>query len=137
MSLSALIIAAALQAAPPQVLPSGVSTDRPGRSTSPQCPQLYTNIRTLTLRFDEGSAELPEGAEAQLVDLFTPLAGNPMAEVEVSRYFPYGVLERTDPAIILGHARFDAIEETAVRAGVSEDFVGGGSTAAGWQVVDG
>lgn len=128
MSLSALIVAAVLQAAPP---PPPLPMPPIGSADRPRCSPLFTDVRTLTLRFDEGSAELPKGAKEQLIELFAPVAGNPLAEVEVGRYYPYGVREQSDPAILLSNARFQAVERTAVSVGISEDLVGGRSSAIG------
>lgn len=119
------------------VIPPPVPIPRPDASVYGSCPSRYIDTRTLTLRFDEGSSALPQGAKEQLVDLFTPVAGNPMAEIEVRRYFPYGARDSDDPAILLGDARFRAIEEVAASVGVSEELVGGSNTATGMHIVGG
>ncbi|HEY0926706.1 hypothetical protein [Brevundimonas sp.] len=132
MSFLVLLAAAALQVPAPAPAPRVMPRPAP----RPYCPVPYTGVRTLTVQFEQGSAELPEGARAQLIELFTPIAGEPLAEVEVQRYFPYGVRDTTDPAAVLGMARFTVIEETAVSAGVSGDLVGADHRTAPWRIGD-
>lgn len=99
--------------------------------TLASCSIPYQQTGAITIRFPVGSDELAADDNRQIADTLAPLAGNPLAEVELTAYFPYGATSNS-PAFTLAQRRLDRLRSQAAEVGLSLDLVGGSVSAVGW-----
>ena len=95
------------------------------------CSAPYAQVGTTTIRFPVGSNELSADGSQRIAEVLTPLAGNPLAEIDLTAYFPYGE-SSSSPAFNLAQSRIDRLKYQSAEAGISLDLVGAKVSAVGW-----
>ena len=95
------------------------------------CAAPYAHVGTTTIEFPVGSNELSVEESRQLAEVLKPLVGNPLVEVDLTAFFPYGDGE-SSPAYRLAKSRTDRLKSHSAEVGVSLDLVGAGVSAVGW-----
>ncbi|MDP3405919.1 MAG: hypothetical protein Q8S03_14595 [Brevundimonas sp.] len=95
------------------------------------CSAPYAQLGNTTIRFPTGSNEPSADSSQQIADVLAPLAGNPLVEVALTAYFPYGD-SSSSPAYSLAQSRIDRLKNRSAEAGMSLDLVGTNVSAIGW-----
>lgn len=100
------------------------------------CSAPYAQVGTTTIRFPVGSDELSADDSQQIAEVLAPLAGDPLVEIDLTAYFPYG--DGSDsPAFSLAQSRLERLQDQSAKAGISLDLVGSKVSAVGWTLEGG
>lgn len=89
------------------------------------CFPLYEQTNSVAVVFSEDSVELTEESRRQVTAIVRPMVGNPLAEVELQAYFPYGTRQGGQPVVTdATQVRVDAVTNSVIEAGMSAALVG-------------
>ena len=97
------------------------------------CPSPYGSVRSLTIDFDPGSADLSYAATREISTLVGSDPRNRRAELTIEAVFPYGETEG-DPGYALASDRVEQIRQRTLEIGFAAGQIGTGLIAIGYAV---